>query len=183
MLRIARRIDDMGLYNLMWGTNPVAPTIMNAFEIPIPPRFRDACIYKKDDRYIVEILARQGGGNREYHKESNEELAAHPNFVSDRDFSDYDVSYNIITFDVTNHPITKEFIESQKKYPNDEIISSQTRFTMTLADVTKRAGELIEEKPEQIAALGRQMRKAIDKGGGIIVIDEDGPELVEERTT
>jgi hypothetical protein len=51
---------------------------------------------------------------------------------------------------------------------------------MTLADVTKLAQELIEEKPEQVAALGRQIRKAIAKGGGIIVIDEDGPELIEE---
>ena len=170
----------MGMYNLMWGRNPFAQLIMVAFEIPSPPRFRDACFYKKDDRYIVEILARQGSGNREYHKESNEELAAHPNFVSDRDFIDYDASYNIITFDVTDHPMTKDFIEGQEKYPDEEIISPQTKFSMTLADVTKRAEELIEEKPEQIAALGRQMRKAIDKGGGIIVIDEDGPELVEE---
>jgi len=170
----------MGMYNLMWGRNPFAQLIMVAFEIPSPPRFRDACFYKKDDRYIVEILARQGSGNREYHKESNEELAAHPNFVSDRDFIDYDVSYNIITFDVTAHPMINDFIEGQKKYPDEEIICSQTKFTMTIADVAKRAEELVEEKPEQIAAFGRLIGKVIDKGGGTIVVGEDGPELVEE---
>lgn len=168
----------MGLYNMMWGRNPAAQIIMTAFEIPIPPRFRDVCLYEKDGKYLVEVLARQGGGNREGYEESNDEMAAHPKFVSDRDFDQYDITYNIITFDVTEDPIIEQFKEGQKKRPDLVVIGSGTAFTMTLADVTKRAGELIEEKPEQIAALGRQIRKATEKGGGTIVIDEDGPELV-----
>jgi len=173
----------MGLYNLMWGRNPLAQLIMVAFEIPIPPRFRDVCMYKKDDRYIVEILARQGGGNREDYEKENEELAAHPSFVSDRDFDDYDATYNIITFDVTDHPLTKDFIESQEKYPDKEIISSQTKFTMTLADVKKRAGEMFEDPKEKpkIEKLVGDIKKTLDKGGGTVIVDGDGSEMVDDE--
>jgi len=164
----------MGLYNMVWGTNPEANTILVAFNIHWPHRFRDAFLFERSGKALIEVLARQGGPNREVPDlaESNKDLSAHPRHVSDEDIGDG--TYNIHTFDVT------DFVEIEglrKFYGEDE---SPIRERMTPEGWKKAADKFVEEKPEQAAALIRGITKGIEGGKVTILLDEDGPEVIEE---
>ena len=54
----------MSLYNLIHGTNPIAPILLHALGNPDVPRFRD--IYVDDDK--IALYTRTGGGNRDYYE-------------------------------------------------------------------------------------------------------------------
>jgi len=164
----------MGLYNMVWGTNPAANVILAAFSIPWPRRFRDAFLFEREGKILIEVLARQGGPNRKDLEltQNNEELSAHPSHVSDEDIGDG--TYNIHTFDVTDFVKIKKF---RKFFGVDE---SPIRERMTPEGWKKAADKFVEEKPEQAAALIRGITKGIEGGKVTILLDEDGPEVIEE---
>lgn len=93
----------MSLYNMLFGTNPMAPLLQSVIGIPAP-RFRDAW-YDPETKHIV-IFTRTGGGNRDFYECEercrehypemfegtdpptgpwNDDLRGHPNFVEDSD--------------------------------------------------------------------------------------------------
>lgn len=101
----------MGLYNVLFGTNPVAPVLLACLNLKASdvPRFRDCYI---DGEHIV-IHTRTGGGNREYYDSLdsckgnypeyfsgendpcgpwNSDLQAHPLYLFDKD-DDFDRTY------------------------------------------------------------------------------------------
>lgn len=104
----------MSLYNLLFGTNPVAPLLLKVLDLKEEDvgRFRDAYLEK---RKIV-IFTRNGGGNREHWDFTYEDyeegpdcpcpgcaithkLPEHSNYVRDYD-DDFDSTYAYIEFSI-----------------------------------------------------------------------------------
>ena len=91
----------MSLYNIVHGTNPIAPLLLHALGNPNVPRFRDC--YLDEDRIV--IYTRTGGGNRdtyeiggdyqeEYNPDGpfNDDLRNLPGYQGDED-DDFDSTY------------------------------------------------------------------------------------------
>jgi hypothetical protein len=107
----------MSLYNALFGKNPLSTTFLKVLGLTEDkvPRFRDC--YLDDDRIVV--YTRTGGGNRDYYENEescrenfpeyfgegkeepdgpwNDDLRAHPCFISDED-SDFDSTYAYFYF-------------------------------------------------------------------------------------
>tara|TARA_Y100000310_G_scaffold2377_1_gene3063 strand:+ start:2803 stop:3231 length:429 start_codon:yes stop_codon:yes gene_type:complete len=103
------------MYNLLFGTNPIAPFLLGMLGLNVPDvgRFRDAFVTEGK----IAVYTRNGGGNREHWdydlgnettKESGAEcscsgciinyrLPKHPNYLYDRD-DDFDSTYATIYF-------------------------------------------------------------------------------------
>ena len=105
----------MSLYNILFGVNPDADTILAIIGIKKEdiPRFRDVYTLKINRSAAVDIYTRTGGGNREEYEEENKQLCAHENFLYDED-DEGDSTYAHFYFSVlskgTNsfHKISKE---------------------------------------------------------------------------
>lgn len=80
----------MSLYNMLFGKNPDATTILAALNLTegMIERFRDVWIQEDTNRIV--IYTRTGGGNREYY--FNETLTQHPLYLYDED-DDFDSTY------------------------------------------------------------------------------------------
>ena len=80
----------MSLYNMLFGVNNQAPTVLKLLGKTEGDfgRFRDA--YVTED-YLV-VHTRCGGGNRDDYEHVFDEMASHPLFVYDQD-DDYDCTY------------------------------------------------------------------------------------------
>jgi len=114
----------MGLYNMLFGTNDIAPILLGALDLQHPElnpdgaypigRFRDISTNANGTEII--LYTRNGGGNRhhwEYSYDEYEEgdtcpcpgcaithvLPKHPNYLRDQD-DDYDCTYAEIVFGV-----------------------------------------------------------------------------------
>jgi hypothetical protein len=109
----------MSLYNLLHGTNQIAPLLLFFLGIDQDDglwrsgRFRD--IYLNEDGSRIILYTRNGGGNREHWddvagQESGEScrctgctityhLPKHPNYIADRD-DDFDSTYAYVEFSV-----------------------------------------------------------------------------------
>jgi hypothetical protein len=135
----------MGLYNTLFGMNPNSSVIMALAGISkIPPRFRDASIAIDDEKVIVTVFCRQGGGNRSHYipstmeecdaKEpqptkccacSNAYLSHLPSHIDDLD-DEFDSTYNYHRFDITKSmedPNLKQIIEVLLKGENPDFKS------------------------------------------------------------
>lgn len=89
----------MSLYNMLHGYNNnalVALSMLGLSEAECG-RFRDAWI-EEDGKHIV-VFTRNGGGNRDDYQPVIDELAEHPNYVTDYD-DDFDSTYASIKFTV-----------------------------------------------------------------------------------
>ena len=84
-----------GLYNTLFGVNPIADTLLFILGYTRGDcgRFRDCYI---SDNTIV-IYTRNGGGNREEYEDVFETMSQHPCFLSEAD-DDFDCTYASITF-------------------------------------------------------------------------------------
>lgn len=101
----------MSLYNMLFGNNPLAGTVLSALNLSPNdiPRFRDA-YYDADEDQLV-VYTRTGGGNREYYGEPggydnegyegpfNSDLEAHPEYIRDED-DDFDSTYAYFYFKI-----------------------------------------------------------------------------------
>jgi hypothetical protein len=76
------------------------------------PRFRD-CFYDNEKNLII-LHTRTGGGNREYYELEHEKLSEHPMYINDCDDS-YDCTYANFYFKVPD-----EHVENIKKLFSDE---------------------------------------------------------------
>lgn len=96
----------MGLYNMLFGTNPVAPVILAALDLTAQDvgRFRDAFV--SDGK--IAVYTRNGGGNRECWNDGQADcscpgciievhLPRHPYYLRDED-DDFDHTYATIYF-------------------------------------------------------------------------------------
>ncbi len=110
----------MSLYNMLFGTNEIAPALLFILDIDQPDekwssgRFRD--IYLNEDGTRIILYTRNGGGNRDHwdftyakYKEGEDcpcpgcivsyKLPKHPNYMKDYD-DDFDCTYAYIEFEV-----------------------------------------------------------------------------------
>lgn len=85
-----------GLYNVLFGVNPVADTLLFTLGYTREDcgRFRNC--YITEDNKIV-IYTRNGGGNRDDYEDVFETMSQHPCYISDHD-DDFDCTYAYITF-------------------------------------------------------------------------------------
>jgi len=111
----------MGLYNIVFGHNPFGDVLLKLLGFKQRPlRYRDALLEVEEDKVLIKVLCRQGGGNRECacwkkpckecnntgvsdYQRNNEEIATMLYWISDKD-TPYDTTYNIHIFDITSHP-------------------------------------------------------------------------------
>lgn len=92
----------MGLYNVLFGQNPLAPVLKSILQLDEEGgwdtgRFRD--IYLNKDATRIILYTRNGGGNREDYADVIANLHNHPNFLSDYD-DDFDCTYAYFEFSV-----------------------------------------------------------------------------------
>ncbi|GAH11948.1 unnamed protein product [marine sediment metagenome] len=89
----------MSLYNLLHGTNKLAPLLLKVLKLDTSDvgRFRD--IYLNKDGTKIILLTRNGGGNREDYQDVFESMERHPNYLTDYD-DDFDCTYAYIEFSV-----------------------------------------------------------------------------------
>lgn len=82
----------MSLYNMLHGVNPAAGRCLESLGIEPGQieRLRDVCISIDDDKPVIRVLCRAGGGNREDYP--NEVLTSHPRYLYDQD-DDFDCTY------------------------------------------------------------------------------------------
>ena len=102
----------MGMYNLVFGRNPIAPIILEALALPESAvgRFRDAFVSNGE----FAVYTRNGGGDREHFSldgaEEGEDcfctgciityhLPKHPNYLRDEDDS-FDCTYATVYFSI-----------------------------------------------------------------------------------
>ena len=88
-----------GLYNMVFGVNPMAAPLLMSLNINHTdvPRFRD-CFLSEDGKSII-VYTRTGGGNREEYAEANEALRQIPGFLRDEDDS-FDPTYALFHYAV-----------------------------------------------------------------------------------
>lgn len=87
------------MYNILHGTNSIAPFLLEILGIEQNEtgRFRD--IYLNEDGTKIILLTRNGGGNRESYQVVIDKLAEHPNYITDYD-DDFDCTYAYVEFSV-----------------------------------------------------------------------------------
>lgn len=159
----------MSLYNMIHGTNPLAPVLLKMLDTHPNsiPRFRD-CYF--DGEHIV-IYTRTGGGNRDFYDEPNDDnkegpwnsdLRAMAGFVRDED-DDFDCTYASFYFTVPeqfNYLLEKLKSMAQKETqserweasleriktasPDDALIVRMTEaFAPVFAAIEKQLGEQV----------------------------------------
>lgn len=85
----------MGLYNILFGTNPRADVILATLGLTRYDvgRFRDCFVADG----VIAVYTRNGGGNRENYQDVLDKLSKHPCWIEDRD-DDFDCTYCTIYF-------------------------------------------------------------------------------------
>lgn len=158
----------MSLYNMMFGTNPLAGTVLAALNLTPGniPRLRDA-YYDADENQLV-IYTRTGGGNREYYGGRNgydnydyegpfnEDLEAHAEYIRDED-DDFDSTYAYFYFSIPESfaPIFNTF----KELGAGQDLNPTEKFAKMIEDLqsgnttpeTERALEVGKSIVEQIS--------------------------------
>lgn len=100
----------MSLYNLLFGRNPAADTIVRTLGLTTGDfaRFRDAYVRREGDVYQIVVHTRLGGGNRECwcdgdehscYESTIEDLQAHPLYLYDVD-DEFDSTYADFVFNL-----------------------------------------------------------------------------------
>lgn len=88
----------MGLYNMLFGEQPVAGTLLEMLQLKPDDvgRYRD-CYVAAGPQIVV--FTRNGGGNRADYEEVTSRLRAHPEYLTDYD-DDFDSTYASYEFRV-----------------------------------------------------------------------------------
>lgn len=170
----------MSLYNMLFGTNPMAGVLLQALGITSAdvPRFRDC--YLGEDGQIV-VYTRTGGGNRDFYESEddcrrnypehfddvdsdsepsgpwNSDLRALPGFVEDED-DDFDCTYAYFRFAPPEE--WKPLIDALRELGAGTMQNPGERFRQLIADM-----EAKKETPEVARALdvGRQILAPVIK--------------------
>lgn len=84
----------MSLYNLVCGNNPLYYLwiVMAGVRFESIPRFRDCYLTVENEKPLLVLYTRSGGGNREWLAKENTGLRSLPNYVRDHD-CDYDGTF------------------------------------------------------------------------------------------
>lgn len=144
----------MSLYNLLHGTNDLAPLLLAILDIDQKEdkwnsgRFRD--IYLNEDGTRIILFTRNGGGNRESY--FPDEIKTHPNYLTDYDDS-FDCTYAYIEFSVP-----EEYKQLIKELSTGEKPKSLKQKTDEYLDKLKK-GEV--EVPEQIKEIFKKIERDI----------------------
>ena len=100
------------MYNMLFGTNTLAGTLLDMLDLKIEDcgRFRDCYLDETGTKII--IYTRNGGENREEYECVFDELSKHKNCFTDYD-DDFDCTYASIVFSVPEDyiEITKELVK------------------------------------------------------------------------
>jgi len=91
----------MSLYHMVLGQNPLAIEWLRmlALHPGALGRWRDAWLEDREDKLVIVLLTRCGGGNRREYEHVFDELEGHPQYIDNQD-DPYDSTYATITFDV-----------------------------------------------------------------------------------
>lgn len=112
----------MSLYNLIHGVNPIAAQLLASLEITVREidRFRDASLYNKDlkeGEYLIRILTRTGGSNRDLHQASIKNLRENKHFLRDED-DGHDSTYMYFFFEVPP-VLLQQILVASRAYPDE----------------------------------------------------------------
>lgn len=107
----------MSLYNMIHGFNPLAGILLVGLKLrpEAIDRFRDAALYNKDrdeNDFLIRVLTRTGGPNRESHQDSINRLMQHECFLKEEDDA-FDSTYMYFFFKVP-----EDFKEVFSKHPD-----------------------------------------------------------------
>jgi hypothetical protein len=112
----------MSLYNMIHGFNTLAGPLLSSLGLYLPSatidRFRDASLYNKDrdeKDYLIRIITRTGGPNRDSHRESIDKLTKHEYFLKEEDDSS-DPTYMYFFFKLPPGLI-EDIKAAEEKYP------------------------------------------------------------------
>jgi len=159
----------MSLYNMLFGTNKIASTLLFILDLNQPDkiwdsgRFRD--IYLNEDGTSIILYTRNGGGNRRHwdlsyskYKEGPDcpcpgctltyKLKKHPNYIKDYD-DDFDSTYAYVEFGVPKQ--FKEIAESLATGKKPQSIHE--KFDNYIEKI--KAGK--EQIPEELAKIFRKI--------------------------
>lgn len=164
----------MNLYNMMFGYSPLAGITLSALNLTPNdiPRFRDAYFDAEENRLVV--YTRTGGGNREYYGGRggydneeyegpfNEDLEAHPNYISDED-DDFDSTYAYFYFAIPEEfsPIFTTF----KDLGAGKDLNPTEKFAKMIEDLESGNSTPETERALEVGkSIVEQITKAIDNG-------------------
>ena len=165
----------MSLYNMLFGTNEIAPVLLFLLDIDQPDekwssgRFRD--IYLNEDGTRIILYTRNGGGNRDHwsfthakYREGGDcpcpgciisyKLPRHPNYIRDYDDS-FDSTYAYVEFGVPEQ--FKEIAESLVTGKKPESIHE--KFSTYIERL--KAGK--EKIPEEMENIFKEIKKSLEK--------------------
>ena len=110
----------MGLYNMVFGMNPLSDVILATLGLTRADcgRFRDCFVTNGE----IAVYTRNGGGNREEYQPVIDKLAEHPCYLRDQD-DDFDNTYATIYFKFPD-----EFAEGLKKIDSGEKFDPDKRW-------------------------------------------------------
>lgn len=167
----------MSLYNMLFGTNEIAPLLLFILDLNQPDnkwdsgRFRD--IYLNENGTRIILYTRNGGGNRRHwdlshskYKEGPDcpcpgciityKLKKHPNYIRDYD-DDFDSTYAYVEFGVP-----KQFREIAEGLATGKKPQSvHEKFSAYMERI--KAGK--EQIPEEIEKIFREIKRELKKQG------------------
>ena len=166
MTKVKEIVLDGNMYNIMHGVNELAPLLKKILDLDQPEgkyetgRFRDISLNKDASKII--LFTRNGGGNREQYQPIMDELAKHPNYLTDYD-DDYDSTYAHIEFSVPS-----EYAEQVKKLaPGAKPKTLKEKSDDVLNKMDKMSKEELEEKFPAVTNVLKDISKTlgeIEKG-------------------
>jgi len=151
----------MSLYNQILGVHPFAKNLFALLDLSVKDgeypvgRIRDLYVVKMDDKLIIVLYTRNGGGNRPDFKFVFDSLATHPCYIKDYD-CDLDNTYAYVEFSVpkdTEHFVqeiydvapeergTKMFMNVINDIKND----NKTPFTKKAMEIGKKIFDNIKD--------------------------------------
>ena len=133
----------MSLYHMMNGVNPCTFFVLPVFgKHPDSfPRFRDCNLYmdEENNRKVIQILTRTGGGNREHYAEGNEKMKLLPGFINDED-AEWDCTYAI-----WEYKVPEEWKEDVDKFINGKIKEFSQAYKDRLYEVYPKLSDTFDK--------------------------------------
>ena len=156
----------MSLYNLLFGVNQDAGELLKMLDLTTDSfgRFRDAHLNEDGTKIIV--LTRCGGGNREDYDYVFEEMANHPEFITEYD-DDFDCTYAYFEFRVPEKFAKQAKLMSTGKEP----ASVHDKFMEAIADIEKNDKDSrYAKKMEPTINKIKEAFDDKDNNGGVILV-------------
>ena len=156
----------MSLYNLLFSTNQDAGELLRMLNLTTDNfgRFRDAYLNENGTKIIV--LTRCGGGNREDYDYVFEEMANHPEFITEYD-DGFDCTYAYFEFRVP-----EKFAKQAKlMITGDKPKNVHEKFVEAFDDIEKNGkNSKYVKKMEPILNKIKEASNDKDNKGGVILV-------------